>query len=515
MSPATDPGTDQATDPTPDDRPSRLRRAPLAWTVAAALAVVLGVVLGYAVHGPHTRPGDKATYLVYALAWALFATAGYLVVRRVPRRAAVPLILLGAVAFQFVALSAPPQTSDDAFRYAWDGRVQAAGISPYRYTPQDPALEHLRDDWLFPKDACTGWFRHPLPDGSCTLMNRPSVHTIYPPVAQYWYRALHFVTPSGAREPVQAAAALVAVAVTVALLLLLRRFGRDPRYAVVWAWCPMVALESGNNGHVDGLGVLLMLGGLAAIATRRPVLGGVLTGAAVAVKMFPAASLIGAARRRPLVTGGAAVLTVAVSYVPYLLMSGSSVLGFLPGYLHEEHYDDGARFGLLAAVLPDAATPYAAVAVLIAAAAVIGRRADPDRPWAPALTMTGVMLLVLAPNYPWYALLLVALAALDGRVEWLAVGLAGYGPYFTWEMGLTEAQIRVVHQVSYAAALAVVAGTAAVRAYRRRRKDFRASGKPQDTTGSPAARHAWNPPTTSVARDSPRSSSDAAARLDA
>jgi hypothetical protein len=494
----------------------RTTRAAVGWTAAAALAAAaLAAVIGYAVHGPHTRPGDKGTYVVYAVAWAVFALSAHLVIRRVPRRAAVLLVLLGAVGLQLVALSAPPQTSDDAFRYAWDGRVQAAGISPYRYTPQDPALEHLRDDWLFPKDACVGWFRHPLPDGGCTLMNRPAVHTIYPPVVQYWYRAIHFVPPDGAREPVQAAAALVAVAVTVALLLILRRFGRDPRHAVLWAWCPMVALESGNNGHVDGLGVLLMLAGLAAVAARRPVLGGVLTGAAVAVKMFPAAALIGAARRRPLVTGAAAAATVAVSYLPYLLMSGSSVLGYLPGYLREERYDDGARFGLVAAVLPDVVTPGAAVALLIAAAVLVGRRADPDRPWSPALTMTGVMLLVLAPNYPWYALLLVALVALDGRVEWLAVGLAGYGPYLTWGMGLTAGQTQAVHRASYAAALAVVAGAATVRAYRRRSRSGAGTGSGQDTTGSPAARHAWKPPTTSVARESPRSSSDAAARLDA
>lgn len=461
----------QGTDPAPlatAPRAATRTASVLATATAALLAVALAGALAYAVHGPHTRPGDPKTYLVYALAWAVFAPAAFLVVRRVPVRAAVPLILLGAVAFQLVALTAPPQTSDDAYRYAWDGRVQAAGISPYEYAPQDPRLEHLRDEWLFPTDTCAGWFRHPLPDGACTLMNRPAVHTIYPPVAQYWYRAIHFVTPDGAREPVQAASALVAVGVTVALLVILRRFGRDPRHAVVWAWCPMVALESGNNAHVDGLGALLMLCGLAAVASRRPVLGGVLTGAATAVKMFPAVSLIGAARRRPWLTGAVAAVTAFATYIPYLVMSGSAVVGYLPGYLHEERYSDGARFGLLGLVMPDRATPYAAAAVLVAAAVLIGRRADPDRPWEAALSMTGTLLLVLTPNYPWYALLLVALVVLDGRAEWLVVGLAGYGIYFTWTMGLTEAQIRAVHQGSYGVALVVVVTVAAVRARRRR-----------------------------------------------
>ncbi|MCF2528745.1 glycosyltransferase family 87 protein [Yinghuangia soli] len=436
---------------------------------AAALGVGLGATLAYAVHGPHTRPGDYGTYAVYGAAWALFAAAAYVVIRHVPRRAAVPMILIGAVAFQLVAMSAPPQTSDDSYRYAWDGRVQAAGISPYQYAPQDPELRELRDEWLFPSGDCTGWLEHPLPDGTCTMMNRPAVHTIYPPVAQFWYRAVHAVTPDGGREPVQAAAALVALAVTVALLLVLRRFGRDPRHAVLWAWCPMVVLESGNNAHVDGLGVLFMVLGLAAVAARRPVLGGLLAGAAVATKMFPAASLVGAARRRPWVTWGTAAATVVVSYVPYLLMSGSAVVGYLPGYLREERYEDGARFALLGLVLPDRATPYAAVAVLVATAVLVMRRSDPDRPWGAALTMIGVLLLVLAPAYPWYALMLVGLVVLDGRAEWMAVGLAGYALYFLWTLGLTPEQVETVHVGAYGAALLVVAGTAAARAYLRRR----------------------------------------------
>ncbi|MDI2132605.1 glycosyltransferase 87 family protein [Yinghuangia seranimata] len=480
----------------------------LATALAVLLVVLQAAVLAYAVHGAHTRSGDYGTYVVYAVAWSVFAVAAWLTIRRVPRRAAVPLILLGAVAFQLIALSAPPQTSDDAYRYAWDGRVQAAGISPYRYTPQDPALERLRDDWLFPppeQGPCVGWFKHPLPDGACTLMNRPAVHTIYPPVAQAWYRLVHAATPSDGREPVQAAAALTAIAVTLALLWLLRRIGRDPRHVVLWAWCPMVALECGNNAHVDALGVFFLVLGLGAVAAKRPLLGGLLAGAAIATKMFPAASLVGAARRRPWLTWGTAAATVLLSYVPYLLISGSAVIGYLPGYLKEEDYNDGARFGLLDLVLPEAATPFAAVAVLVVTAVVVSRRSDPDRPWHAALTMTGTLLLVLAPNYPWYSLILVALVVLDGRAEWLAVGLAGYALYFTWMLGITDTQMAAVHHIAYGAALAVVVSTAALRG-RRTRMTHRQPEcaaepvppseaeavvpEPVGTTGNPAARQA-------------------------
>ncbi|MFF0628393.1 hypothetical protein [Streptomyces sp. NPDC004296] len=45
--------------------------------------------------------------------------------------------------------------------------------------------------------------------------------------------------------------------------------------------------------------------------------------------------------------------------------------------------------------------------------------------------MTGSAFLLLSPGYSWYALLLIALDALDGRGEWLAVAVAGTATYVT------------------------------------------------------------------------------------
>ncbi|WP_374701879.1 hypothetical protein [Streptomyces sp. CB02959] len=45
--------------------------------------------------------------------------------------------------------------------------------------------------------------------------------------------------------------------------------------------------------------------------------------------------------------------------------------------------------------------------------------------------MTGSAFLLLSPGYSWYALLLIALVALDGRGEWLAVAVAGTAAYVT------------------------------------------------------------------------------------
>src|SRR5262245_13598592 len=50
------------------------------------------------------------------------------------------LIFLFAVAFRAMLVFTPPRLSDDMYRYVWDGRVQAAGISPYTYPPSALSL---------------------------------------------------------------------------------------------------------------------------------------------------------------------------------------------------------------------------------------------------------------------------------------------------------------------------------------------------------------------------------------
>ncbi|MET9377509.1 glycosyltransferase 87 family protein [Streptomyces sp. NPDC002992] len=233
----------------------------------------------------------------------------------------------------------------------------------------------------------------------------------------------------------QIGGALLSVAVTAALLLILRRRG-DPRTAVWWAWCPVVPVEAVNNAHADVLGVLFAVAGLGLVVRRRAA-GGALLGAAVAVKLMPAIVLPGALAGGRRVRDAAAVLVpaaavVALAYLPYILDSDGSVLGYLGGYVEEEGYGDagsGSRYALLRLVLSDSWALPVLLVVLLGVCAYVIARGDPERPWSGALLVTGTAFLLLTPGYSWYALLLVALVALDGRGEWLLVAVAGAAAY--------------------------------------------------------------------------------------
>jgi hypothetical protein len=392
--------------------------------------------------------GGRRLLFAYAIGWAVFAVA-VLALPRLPARQGTALILGGAAALQVVAVCFAPTTTDDFYRYVWDGTVQAHGIDPYRYTPLDPALKPLRDPWLFPTGAAAaalvdqsparGWIDACTYGGvphDCTRINRPTVHTIYPPVAEAAFTGLHWASPHGLRrQSVQVFAAALAWLTAVALTVVLRRSGRDVRAAAWWAWCPVVWLECGNNAHIDVLGILLLVGAfgfLAGSAARsRLAIAGALFGAAVAVKLVPALVAPAlAARRRCLLFGAAAAVFVA-GYLPHVLAVGTDVIGYLPGYLHEEGYSGQERFGVLRLLVPRSWATVVGMVLLAVVGMAVFRQAARRPAALGALVLAGTAFVLVGPSQPWYGLLIVALVALADRPEWLAVAAAAYPVYLS------------------------------------------------------------------------------------
>ncbi|MFJ7955703.1 glycosyltransferase family 87 protein [Streptomyces sp. NPDC096319] len=431
--------------------------------VTAAVVAALGAMLVLTVRRDGYVADPAGLSWMYAACWALFAAAAWSL-RGVPARHTTALVLLGGIAVAATGLVAAPRTSTDSYRYAWDGRVQAAGLSPYDHAPADAALVPYRDRWLFPTGPeCGEPDLAAVSDGVCTRINRPRAHTIYPPAGELYFLLVHALSPDGVRhKALQVGGAVLAVATTPVLLRILRRRG-DPRTAAYWAWCPAVPVEAVNNAHADVLAVLLSVAALG-LTVRHRALGGVVLGLATAVKLLPAVLLPGALSGVRRVRDAAAVLlpvaaVLAALYVPYILLSHSSVLGYLGGYADEEGYQDassGNRYALLRLLFPDSWAVPCVVAGMLAVSLYVIRRGDPGRPWSGALLVTGTAFLLTTPGYSWYALLLVALVALDGRWEWLGVALAGAAAYVT---GRAAADAGTVAYV--VAAVAVMAGWAA------------------------------------------------------
>ena len=446
-------------------------------SAVAFCAAALGSILISAVVAS-SRPILAARWsLLWLLAlWAMLWVSGVALAVRLPTRVALALVLVAALAVRAAALAGGPTTSDDLYRYSWDGHVQAAGIDPYQYPPAAPQLAGLRESWLWP-DAAQCHVLHRAP--RCTRINRPDARTIYPPGAEAWFSAVHHIAGGGARYKAWQVAGLLVDLTTVGLLAVAaHRWGRDPRWVALYALCPAPVLEFVNNGHVDGVAVALTAAAFAVAARpgssarwragpARDVAVGLLLGVAVLVKLYPAvvfAVLPALPRARPwrsaLRSTLAAGVVAVAAYLPHVLRVGAHVLGYLPGYLKEEHYDNGSRILLLGAlgIHGRLAAVLAGVALATAVTWVLWRRPPTVQG---AAVLLGMLLLVTTPVQPWYAISLLAIATIAGWPWWAVVVAAGY-PYF-FAVILDYRHTTALGQVSYAIALLVIVAVSILR----------------------------------------------------
>ena len=364
--------------------------------VLVAVTALLAVALDRP--DPFASPAAVAGPIVAAL--AVYALAAVLVLRRRSvGRGAFVLVLVVAVVARVLLAVQPPELSDDIYRYVWDGRVQAAGINPYRHAPESPALAQLRDSEIYPN------------------VNRKFAPTIYPPTAQALFRGSYAVYPDSVVWMKLVFVGVDAVAILL-LGLLLHRSGRAPERALLYAWHPLALIEVGHSGHVDVAAVTLLLGSLLLLGRKRVVATGAALAAATLVKFYALAilpALLAGSRRAALRLVGALVAAAGLAYLPFLGV-GARVVGYLPGYLEEEGFDSGSRFYALRLAGLEGATAAAvyqavAVALLGLVAIAVWRRGAAAEGAALLLVVT---LLAATPAYPWYALLPLAFLPFAG-----------------------------------------------------------------------------------------------------
>ncbi|HTI79665.1 MAG TPA: glycosyltransferase 87 family protein [Acetobacteraceae bacterium] len=370
--------------------------------VALVLAVVVGVLL--------LRSGAPiAQFMVTVCIAGLLWLAAVALVRRGDLPRWMVWFVVGiALTMRAMTLLASPLLSTDVYRYVWDGRVQMAGVNPYRYLPAAPELAFLRDGTVYPN------------------INRADyAPTIYPPAAEGIF-ALAAVAAPGVfgMKLVMLAFDVLALG---ALAWLLHVAGRQPAELLIYAWLPLPVWEFAGSAHVDAAAAGLIALALLAASRGRSVWTGILLALAALTKFLPAVVLPAFWRRNdwrlPLAFG----TTVLVLYIPYL-SAGRQVLGFLGGYVSEEGVENGHGLFLLqllgsVTVLPSWAGPAYIVVALALLAVLAGRFAfSVPMPAAAgprvllaarqAAILGAVVLVVISPHYPWYFAWLAPLACL-------------------------------------------------------------------------------------------------------
>jgi len=384
----------------------------------AALALVGCLLLLLSGAGLYLQHKNNLPWFVgAALAQGVIYLAGVRLVlseRRAPR--ALVVALLFAVLLRIGPLFASPYLSDDIYRYVWDGRVQAAGINPYRFVPDSPELEPLQDSRIFPR------------------INRGDyAPTIYPPVAQAIFLGATRVSESITwMKTVMVGFEALAVWILVRLLVSL---GLPAERVLIYAWNPLTVWEFAGSGHIDAAAIAFLVFALWARRRNLPALTGITLACAALIKFYPAVVFPALYRRWDWKMPAGFAGTVILGYLPYAKV-GLRVLGFLPGYIEEEGLKSGERFylwTLLQKAWPvswfDGVWYVALLAlVLLAVAAwltVSKQRGEGDF-LVHATVLAALCSVLFSPHYPWYFAWLLPLLVFVPYLPMLYLTVAGF-----------------------------------------------------------------------------------------
>ena len=336
----------------------------------------------------------------------LFSTPNY-------SRRVIVFGLVLATAWQLLFLLKPPGADDDIHRYVWDGRVQRLGYNPYLLVPSDPALASLHTS-------------------ETRALNNPDLPSPYPPGAQLFFRAVTAIHESV--FVLKVAFVFCNFAIVFILLDLLRRTHQPAHWILAYAWHPLLAIEVAGSGHIDILGVLLLVISVASIVRRCRAVAAVTFGLAVAVKFLPIVLLPLYWKRVRLRDGALAAAVVGLLYVPFL-DHGRIPIGSLGTYVQSFRFN-GPVFAMLERGVAPWVLALLAVLAGILTAIWMRRRSEELSPDAVAWPMAATLL--FAPVvYPWYLLWLLPFMRSVSTIPIMIWTISILPTYYIWYLRTT------------------------------------------------------------------------------
>lgn len=215
------------------------------------LILILGIVLEviYLIYLRYNTAGkDIPAYMIVYTAAFIIYTGGIWIVKssnkeqhnNLLKSKLALIIIISGLIFRATLLPSQVTTSDDVYRYIWEGKVLYNGYNPYEHPPGDPALNSLH---------------------STELPAKVAFHTfaaIYPPLSQVLFVANYVI--SGENEFGLKLIFLICELITMIFIaLILKERKKEFSYIIYYAWLPLPVMEFFVNAHVDPVGIMFFV----------------------------------------------------------------------------------------------------------------------------------------------------------------------------------------------------------------------------------------------------------------
>ena len=336
-------------------------------------------------------------------------------------RMTTPHVVFGAVLARLAAFPLGPSVTDDTYRYIWDGWVQLDGANPYALQPEE---------WMASVGATVSERYQDLYD----RLNSTTYFSVYPPVSQLIFALGAGVDAvlGGPGNVLQSYYAIKAAFLAIELsgVACLAQMVSS-RTFVLYAWSPLVVLETAGQGHTEAAVVAFLVIAMWAVRKQRAWISSVALAGATMVKLFPVLLFPLLWRRFRWAGIVPGVLVMGLLSVPYAaLFVPYHVMTSLNLYVQLFEFFAGPYFAIKHMLLAVVGTDFSKVIgpvfrVVFLAGVPVVYVLDAWRKWRierSTLWILGGFLVLSTTVHPWYLMSVMPLVCMR---------LDGSGPAFS------------------------------------------------------------------------------------
>lgn len=276
-----------------------------------ALGFFIELLLLYYTFSYSTSSKILLYIIVYSLFFLLFLLAMQLVKKRESKNISifgkkfslVQVIVFFGLLFRLTLVPASPTTSDDYYRYLWEGKILLHGVNPYEKNPADSSLNYLHGEDLPSK------------------VTFKTMAAIYPPAAQLIFAAGYFI--SGESPVGLKLIYLVCEFFTLLFLLKLFRLQKENEHQIIfYAWLPLPIMEFFVNAHLDAAAIMFFVMFLFYTMKENPIGSSLSFALSFLIKLYPVFILLLLLKKfwfkKAILFYSLFLIVVIVFYVPFL-----------------------------------------------------------------------------------------------------------------------------------------------------------------------------------------------------